>query len=138
MPPIAYFPWVDAERAILEAAQDCSYPPLKIEVQVIEPTSSRDWSGYLQVSGWVRDAMTLQEVRHAGRKWRLSLHMTRSEVAQTALMACLAWEELEVRERFRYKGRAIFCPHWNVDVLHGLCGQPGSLSERPPVTEEEG
>lgn len=52
-----------------------------------------------------------------GRKWRLSAHMTDSEVVQTALAAVLAFEEHEAREAFRYRGLAIFSPHWNVDRL---------------------
>lgn len=55
-----------------------------------------------------------------GRKWRLSQHMTRSEVVQTALLAVLAAEEHEAREKFTYRGEAIFQPHYNVDDLVDL------------------
>lgn len=50
-----------------------------------------------------------------GRKWLLSLHMTRSEIVQTALMAVIACEEHEAREKFTYRGKPVFGPH--VDVL---------------------
>lgn len=53
----------------------------------------------------------------SGRKWRLSYHMTKSEVVQTALAAVLAAVEHEAREHFLYQGRAIFGPHFNVDDL---------------------
>ncbi len=52
-----------------------------------------------------------------GRKWLLSQHMTEGEVVQTALMACLAAEEHEAREAFRYKGKALFGPHLAVEAL---------------------
>lgn len=51
------------------------------------------------------------------RKWRLSKHMTKSEFVQTCLKAVLTAEEHEVRERFFYRGKAIFAPHFNVDEL---------------------
>jgi hypothetical protein len=61
------------------------------------------------------------QIRHpkigSGRKWRLSAWMTKSEVVQTAFMAYLAWMEHEVRESFKYKGEAIFSPHYDVDAL---------------------
>jgi hypothetical protein len=56
-----------------------------------------------------------------GRKWRLSAHMTDSEVVQTALKAVLTAEEHEARERFTYRGRAIFGPHISVDTLWEVC-----------------
>lgn len=56
-------------------------------------------------------------IRHRGRKWRLSYHMTKSEIVQTALMAVLAAEEHEAREQFKYRGRAVFGPHFDVDDL---------------------
>ena len=57
-----------------------------------------------------------------GRKWRLSPHMTRSEIVQIALKAVLTAEEHEVRERFKYRGRSIFDPHYDVDQLWRLRG----------------
>jgi hypothetical protein len=59
----------------------------------------------------------------SGRKWRVSMHMTRSEIVQTALKAVLAAEEHEARERFLYHGRAIFGPHMNVDRLWMLAAE---------------
>lgn len=67
-----------------------------------------------------------------GRKWFLSPHMTPSEVVQTAFKAVLTAMEHEVRERFTYRGAAIFGPHFDVERLVDLCGQPGSTEERPP------
>lgn len=55
-----------------------------------------------------------------GRKWRLSEHMTKSEIVLTAWMAVKAAIEHEAREAFLYRGRAIFGPHIDVDALHGV------------------
>lgn len=65
---------------------------------------------------------------HRGRKWRLSPHMTRSEIVQTALMAVLAAVEHEAREEFRYRGEAIYGPHHDIEALHAMTR--GSACER--------
>jgi len=64
-----------------------------------------------------------------GRKWRLSPHMTKGEIVQTAFMACLAWEEHECREAFKYKDQPVFSPHYNIESLVRLCEQ-GQFEER--------
>lgn len=55
-----------------------------------------------------------------GRKWIISPHMTKSEVVQTALKAILTAEEHEAREQFRYQGKPVFSPHFDVDRLKDL------------------
>lgn len=51
------------------------------------------------------------------RKWRLSIHMTKSEIVQTALKLVLTSVEHEAREQFLYRDTPIFGPHYDVDVL---------------------
>lgn len=68
-------------------------------------------------------AATNEAITWSGRKWRMSMHMTTSEVVSTALKAVLAAEEHEARERFLYKGRAIFGPHLNVEHLWRIAGE---------------
>ncbi len=63
------------------------------------------------------DVMSLQKTR----KWMLSPHMTKSEIVQTAFKCCLTSMEHRTREAFKYKGRRIFGPHFDVDALHGIC-----------------
>jgi hypothetical protein len=67
-----------------------------------------------------------------GRKWRLSLHMTRSEIVQTIFAAALAFQEHELREGFRYKGQAIFSPHYDIDALWGVKAA-GNMDVRVPA-----
>ena len=77
---------------------------------------------YLQIQCPERDNFTGQFLTWSGRKWFLSRHMTKSELVQTALKATLTAMEHEVREQFKYKGRSIFDPHYDVDKLWELRG----------------
>lgn len=85
---------------------------------------------YLQVGFWEADH-TVEEgsapAYQTGRKWVLSPHMTKSEVIQTAFKAIMTAEEHETREKFKYKGRAIFGPYFNVDDLVDICARPADV-----------
>ena len=85
---------------------------------------------YLQVEWDGIDSVSKQPRRCKGRKWYLSPYMTHSELIQTALAAVLAIEEHEAREAFRYKGQAVFGPHFNAEALVELCKKE-SLDVRP-------
>lgn len=85
--------------------------------EILNEVSYKDWTfkltfDYLQVSFTGCDG-----TQWSGRKWKLSDHMTKSELVQTALKAVLTAEEHESREQFRYKGRTLFGPHLDVDAL---------------------
>jgi uncharacterized membrane protein (UPF0182 family) len=56
------------------------------------------------------------------RKWMLSEHMTRSELVQTALKCVLTSAEHRVREQFTYKGKRIYGPHLDCEVLVKIAG----------------
>ncbi len=91
----------------------------------------RDWNfDVADDESWLRVRFHVDGKEQKGRKWRLSPHMLKSEVVQTALMAVLYAEEHEAREHFLYRGEAIFGPHYNVDRLLELCHQGGQV-ERP-------
>jgi hypothetical protein len=68
-------------------------------------------------------------VTQRSRKWRLSTHMTVSEVVQTAFHAVNTAMEHEVREQFLYAGRPVFGPHFDVNALHRLL-QEGAIDAR--------
>jgi hypothetical protein len=68
-----------------------------------------------------------------GRKWRITPHMSDSEIVQTALKAVLAAEEHEARERFMYRGRAVYGPHLDVEQLWHLAGKTDALDVRQPI-----
>ncbi len=75
---------------------------------------------YLQVRFPDADLMTGEIEMQHGRKWILSKYMTKSEIVTTAFKAIMTAEEHEIREKFRYRGRMIFGPHFNVDALHRI------------------
>lgn len=64
------------------------------------------------------------------RKWRLSVHMTKSEVVQTALKLVLTSIEHEAREKFKYRGQPIFGPHYDVDQLVDIVAAGKSMDVR--------
>lgn len=85
----------------------CAYPGVRFEV-------TTEWNrAFLRVAQDQEEDSVMY-----GRKWRLSDHMTKSEIVQTAFLAIKTWEEHETREKFTYKGKAIFGPHLDVEVLH--------------------
>ena len=97
----------------------------KIE-EILTLVKYKDWTFHVEERG---DHMFLQarfpdadlvtgemETQH-GRKWILSQWMTPSEVVTTAFKAVITAEEHEIREKFRYRGRMIFGPHFSVDAL---------------------
>lgn len=111
----------------------CSFTDWKFligeEVSTFFPTY------FLQVSAMGVDNGTGAPMQWKGRKWALSPHMTASEVVQTAFKAVMTAMEHETREKFLYRGRSIFDPHYDVDKLHALRGQEDCLEEReaPPA-----
>lgn len=97
---------------------------------VIEDTARR--LVYLQVEFEAPDnGLSGVARRQRGRKWYLSLHMTDSEIVQTAFKAVLTAVEHETREQFRYKGQAIFGPHFDIEKLVKLA-ESGNLNRRVP------
>ncbi len=81
----------------------------------------KDWEFHLGVDeAWLQVRFQDNGVPWGGRKWTISPHMTKGEIVQTALKAILAAEEHEAREKFTYRGRAIFGPHYDVDKLVDL------------------
>lgn len=63
------------------------------------------------------------EMVQSTRKWLLSPKMTKSEIVQTAFKCCITSMEHRTREHFKYRGRRVFGPHFDVDALWGICDQ---------------
>lgn len=102
-----------------------TYPGM--EFNVCEPESG---PLYLQLEFTEKCSQTGGFQKWKSRKWQLSCHMTRSELVQTAMKAVLTALEHEARENFKYRGRSIFDPHYDVDQLWGLRGQDNALETR--------
>lgn len=64
--------------------------------------------------------MTGLPEKQQSRWWPLSIHMCKTEIVQTAFLCVLKAEEHEIRETFRYKGKAPFHTHIDVDTLAGI------------------
>lgn len=93
--------------------------------EVLSQIQYLDWSfevGFdADASPWLRVVFEADGSEQKGRKWRLSPHMVRSELVQTTMLAVMTAVEHEAREHFRYRGHAIFGPHFDVDALHDVC-----------------
>jgi hypothetical protein len=70
-----------------------------------------------------------------GRKWVLPKTMSKSEVISTAFKSALTAEEHECRESFKYKGKKIFGPHFDVDVLAEIAGKKENLDIGTPFND---
>lgn len=67
------------------------------------------------------DTYTGEPAEQFTRKWIITPLMTDSEIVQTALKCCLTSMEHRTRESFKYKGRRIFGPHFDIEDLYALC-----------------
>lgn len=87
---------------------------------------------YLQIKFDAPCSKTGEGNSWSGRKWRLSRHMVKSEIVQTAFLAVLTAMEHETRENFLYRGRAIFAPHFDVDAMWGMATPANEETRHPP------
>jgi hypothetical protein len=85
---------------------------------------------YLQIRANLEDNETGVKSLQSGRKWILSQHMTKTEIVRTAWKAVQAFEFHEMEERFKYKGKAIFNGHIDVDELANVAER---VDVRTPV-----
>jgi len=112
--------------------------------EIVKQISFRDWRfsithyfnrGILLVAEFNAPcAVTLEPGVQRSRKWPISPHMTKGEIVQTALLAVRVAVEHEMREDFKWRGQAIFGPHFDIELLHELCAVNGT--EYRPEPEE--
>jgi len=70
---------------------------------------------------WVgADAVTGQMEKQQSRWWGFSKHAVKTEIIQTAFLCVLKAEEHEIRELFRYKDKAPFNSHIDIDTLASM------------------
>jgi hypothetical protein len=87
---------------------------------------------YLQATYVEADIVTgAPETQHT-RKWLLSPMMTRSEIVQTCFKAVATSMEHRAREGFKYRGKRVFGPHFDVEALWQICAD-GRFDVRPEV-----
>jgi len=114
-------------KEISDVVASCAYPGIRISLGGTGWNSSHPW---LQIEAEVVDRATGETRTMHGRKWLLSVHMTKSEVVQTAFLAVKTWLEHEAREAFTFEGCAVFSPHLSVDAISGLV-HLRAFDERP-------
>lgn len=103
-------------KADVEAiVAELSYKP-KFSFRVEEDGDKR----FIQVCEDAICNRTRKPYDSKGRKWIWSPWMVKSEIVSTCFMACMAYEEHETRENFKYKGESIYDPHYAVDALWEL------------------
>lgn len=105
---------IDEMRELLRDIRFLDYTFL-----IVQPV--RGGSAYLQANYVEPDVVTGKPEAQSTRKWQLSLDMTKSEFVQTAFKCCLTSMEHRAREHFRYRGAAVYGPHFDVDALFALC-----------------
>lgn len=85
-----------------------------MQIQFMAPDN--DIQGSFDDTCTYRPHMTLQKCR----KWRLSPHMTRTELVRTAFLAVKQAVQHEIEEQFQYKGEAIFNSHLDIDEVWAM------------------
>lgn len=120
---------INADPAEAEVETDHAWSPLFEEVHhavsykpgyrlLLKPDTMEVGSRwYFQVEADRVDAVTGEPGVGRGGKAYLSPHACRSELVQTAFGLFKAYEEHEAREFFRYAGRQVFGPHFDVLAL---------------------
>ena len=108
---------VDEIKEILESVK---YKDWKFDVTREFGVVQKDDRFFLRVTATTPDSKTGIPYDWNGRKWRLSRHMVKSEIVQTAFLAIKIAVEHEMREEFKYRGVAIFGTHFDVDTLHDM------------------
>lgn len=102
---------VDEMRAVVA---DCEFEESVEYTFHVTESSGRI---YLQATYVDEDIVTGEPATQYTRKWLLSPEMLKSEIVRTCFALCAASMEHRLREAFKYRGRRIFGPHFNVDAL---------------------
>ena len=99
---------------VTDALRRCAFPGYSFTVY---GDFGKGGDCYLQARFMAPCAVGGEAMPQTTRKWRLSQHMTASEIVQTAFKCVLTAVEHEAREQFTYRGQAIFGPHFDVEAL---------------------
>lgn len=116
-----------AETASL--LNEVKYPGLSFELYWDGPTSNRD----IRLRVVCKDGscnITGKPHSWNGRWWRLSQHMTDSEIVWTAFKAVLTALEHEAREKFTFKGIRVADSHVDIHKLADFMAQPSVQDSR--------
>lgn len=101
---------------IQSVLSECAFPKYTIYVA----QSSHGYT-YIQACYVEADTITGDMEMQYTRRWSVNPMMTKSEIVATAFKCVLTSMEHKTREWFLYRGKAIYQPHYDVDVLHSVC-----------------
>lgn len=134
--------WVKALREVeyrnwdygIYGAIDYEYLQITFETTESDGTYKSLWCeinlGHVHNDRCYSDMPKYKKVKQYCRKWRLENRFTVSDIIRTAWLATSAAEEHEARERFKYKGKSIFGPHFDVDALVEIAKSKENLDLR--------
>src|SRR3977135_320144 len=88
---------------------------------------AKELQPYLQAQYLEADIITGNPELQKTRKWNLSFHMVKSEIVATAFKCVMGSVEHRVRENFKYRGRRIYGPHFDVDSLWEIADRKAHL-----------
>jgi hypothetical protein len=102
---------------------------LQTLIDIVEQVEYKDWLIRInrKDSHLFVQAVWYDEEEQLSREWFISPRMTHSDVVRTIFAMILMAEEHEVRERFRYKNRRIFGPHFDANVMVDIAGKKSNL-----------
>lgn len=100
----------------VDILDECRCEPYQIGIYHFKRRAN-DEGWYLQVRKWRKDVDSGDMGWGNGAKLYVSPYSTPEELRQKALGACIAYAEHEVREAFTWRGRQIFGPHMDHDLL---------------------
>lgn len=109
----------------------CAYPGFDFKVDADKGSLSEisyPWFQIICPEGV--DTRSGEPLPWKARKWKLSYHMTDTEIVQTVWAAVQRALLHEACELFRFKGAAIYDRHVDVHALAALVSQPNILDGR--------
>lgn len=104
---------------------ECTFPDYQFNVW----EDSRG-AVYLQGSYQEPDTITNKWEVQKTRRWLLSPHMTKSEIVGTCFKCLMTSQEHKAREWFKWRGKAIYQPHHDVDDLWRVCDRVDTRESR--------
>ena len=105
---------------------ECAYPGFE---WIVDWNDGEPWFQVSSPEGV--DTRTGEPLPWKGRKWKLSVHMTDTEIVHTVWAAVQRALLHEACELFQFKSMPIFDRHINVHMLHDLrANEPGVLDGR--------
>jgi len=97
-----------------EILAECGFQDYRFEVVEVNDCL------FLRAVYYEADTVTGKRERQQTRHWVIETTMSRSELVATAFKCALTSMEHRTREWFRYRGKAIYMPHYDVDQLVAL------------------